>query len=568
MKDHYPTYPNIPAGWLVDPADQPEYIVPDGWDVTAEFGLAEVLVDRHVAAGRGDRVAFVEADRGRTWTYSDLQAASLRFAAVLENLGVSAGDRVALRTPNVTEAVVAWLATWRLGAVVALTPPHARRAEIPFFIADTRSKVLVVANQSPYVDEVVACRDELTGLTHVVAFPDAAGTSFLSWADLEASSRSVFVPRAVPPESPAIVWHTGGTTGIPKACYHTVQRVVLGGEAGTRGYGVDPADVHLFPAPLGHAAGWLSRSTFTLYRGITTVELEHFADPRNVLRAVEEHRVTWLIALATSWVAMLRAYEEDGARYDLSSLRRAYAPFLTGIGGWLHDGWQKHGVRLLNPMGSTAFASWFMIPPHDEDVPAMAVGRPSPGYQVRIVVPDSDPLRDVEPGAYGQFALRGPTGLTYWNRPERQARDVREGWTLIDDLGRRDPQGWYWYMGRTDLMVTVSGFKVAPVEVEELLAEHSSVAEVAVTAAPDPERGEVVMAWVVPADGVEPTVDLALELQRLVKDRVAPYKTPRRIQFMRTLPHDPLGKPVVKLLCAWARGDGEPENTYPVALSS
>ena len=567
MKDHYPRQPNIPPGWLVEPAGQPDFVVPADWDLPAEFDLAGMLVDRHVAAGRGDRAAFIEADRRRTWTYRDLQVASLRFAGVLADLGVEPGDRVALRTPNVTEAVVAWLATWRLGAVVALTPPHARRAEIPFFIDDTRAKVLIVANQTPYIEETLACRDQLASVEHVIAFPDARGTPFLSWAELEAGRDAAEVGRwSVPTDSPAIVWHTGGTTGIPKACYHTVRRVIFGGEAGTRAYGVVADDIHLFPAPLGHAAGWLSRSTHSLYRGITTIEVENFSDPRTVLRAIEEYRVTWMIALATSWVAMLRAHEEDGARTDLSSLRRAYAPFLTGIGPWLHDAWEKHGVRLLNPMGSTAFASWFMMPPPGEDVPAMSVGRPSPGFEVRVVVPDCDPLRDVEPGQYGQLALRGPTGLTYWNRPERQARDVREGWTLIDDLARRDADGWFWYMGRTDLMVTVSGFKVAPVEVESLLAEHPSVAEVAVTAAPDPERGEVVMAWVVPADGVDPTQELALELQHLVKDAVAPYKTPRRIQFMRCLPHDPIGKPVVKVLCAWARGEGEAADTYPVSI--
>lgn len=560
MSDSYPLFGSIPPEWLVPPDHQPAYL--DGPEVAPEdrrANLPDLLLDRHVRAGRGDVVAFVHADTGETWTYREAAQRSRRAAAAMAALGVRPGDRVAVRSGNHPEVIMLYLAAWRLGAVAVLTPPQARRTEIPFFIKDTRPKVLFVANEGDYIGETLACLTELDPVDAIVAFPDSPGDPLLSWQELMERADDDVPDREPWPDEVAVVWHTGGSTGVPKACYHTGYRLVHGAQPSVAAYGVQEDDVHLFPAPVGHAAGWLSRTTFSLLPGITVVELADFSSGTKVLQAITEHRVTWFMALGVTWASMLNAYEANPSAYDLTALRRAYAPFVAGS-GWLYEAWKAHGIELLNPMGSTAFGNWFILPRHNEKNPPLSLGRPIDGFEARIVAPYCDPLQDAAPGAVGQLAIRGPSGLTYWNRPELQERDIREGWTVTDDLARVDENGHYWYLGRSDMMISTSGYKVAPLEVEQVISTHPAVREVIVTAAPDEVRGEVVMAWIVPKTEGDATAVLADEIRKYVRERVSPYKYPRRIAFVSKLPHDPLGKITVKRVVSWAQHREEPEN--------
>lgn len=150
------------------------------------------------------------------------------------------------------------------------------------------------------------------------------------------------------------------------------------------------------------------------------------------------------------------------------------------------------------------------------------------------------------------FVVRGPTGLTYWNRPDLQARDVVDGWTLVDDMIRFDADGNAAYLGRTDFLISSAGYKIAPVEVEEVLARHPAVREVGVVGTPDPERQEAVVAFVVPAGGISADDNLRRELQELVRSRLSPYKYPRRVEFVASLPRDPVGKVQSRVLKEWA----------------
>lgn len=449
MRDSYPPDGSIPPDWLVPEGRQPCYLgdPPDQADRRAN--LPDLLVDRHVLAGRGGVAAIVQADTGRIWTYRDVQEHSRRGAAALASLGVRAGDRVAIRSGNRAEVMVLYLAVWRLGAVAVLTPPQARRSEIPFFVTDTGASVLIVANSGDYLAETAACLPELDSLTALVAFPDSPGEPFLAWDDLLSEAGSCVPERKPQPDEVAVVWHTGGSTGTPKACYHTAHRLVRSAQPSVAAYGVELGDVHMFPAPVGHAAGWLSRTTFSLLPGITFIELEDFADGAKVLDAVTEHRVNWFLGLPVTWAAMLTAYEAAPQRYDLSSLERAHAPFIAASGGWLYDAWARYGLELLNPMGSTAFGNWFMVPRAGEKNPPMPLGRPVEGYEVRIVVPYSSPLTDVPPGEVGHSDLLEPAPPAGTRRPRGLDRDRRPGparrgrillvsWTV----GRDDQYQW------------------------------------------------------------------------------------------------------------------------------
>jgi 2-aminobenzoate-CoA ligase len=208
----------------------------------------------------------------------------------------------------------------------------------------------------------------------------------------------------------------------------------------------------------------------------------------------------------------------------------------------VYDGWNERGTELLNNFGSTAFATWVLVPRVGESFAPASLGRPSPGYVVQAVEPDRPDVFAVQEGKPGRMAVKGPTGLTYWRRPEYQKRDVVAGWNLIDDLIRFDETGNAAYLGRTDFIISTAGYKVAPVEVEEVLARHPAVREVAVIGAPDPTRQEVVAAFVAVKPGYVGDDTLRLDLQELVKRELSPYKYPRRVEFIDALPRDPVGK--------------------------
>jgi len=179
-----------------------------------------------------------------------------------------------------------------------------------------------------------------------------------------------------------------------------------------------------------------------------------------------------------------------------------------------------------------------------ENAPGLSVGAPLPGFEARLVGPDGG---IAAPGEPGRLAVRGPSGIAYWinKHPaavERSRQDVVDGWSLLDDAYLRDDDGWLWFHGRLDDMIVTGGRQVAPIEVERALSSHPLVAEVCVVPAPDPVRGQVVTAVVVLNSGGTPGPDLAAELQAYVKDAIASYKYPRRIEFLDALPKDGVGK--------------------------
>jgi 2-aminobenzoate-CoA ligase len=254
-----------------------------------------------------------------------------------------------------------------------------------------------------------------------------------------------------------------------------------------------------------------------------------------------------------TWARMLEA--QEAAPRDLSSLQRAYAMWQTASSAAVREGWKKRGLELMNNYGSTAFATWPLTPRLGEAFPPGSLGRPLPGYDVRTIPLGVEGATEPVAGGVGRMAVRGPTGLTYWERPDLQRRDVVDGWTLADDLIEFDASGNAAYLGRTDYLISTAGYKVAPAEVESVLAGHPAVREVAVIGAPDPIRQEVVMAFVAVADGVRAVDALAGELQDYVKASLSPYKYPRRIRFVDRLPRDGVGKVQGKVLKQWAALD-------------
>jgi 2-aminobenzoate-CoA ligase len=244
-----------------------------------------------------------------------------------------------------------------------------------------------------------------------------------------------------------------------------------------------------------------------------------------LLETIRSRGVTTLFTAPTAYRAML-AQDVPGT---LRTCVSAGEPLPAAVS----DAWfEKTGIRIVDGIGSTEMLHIFIASPADEARPG-SCGRPVPGYEARIV---GEAMETLPPGEVGRLAVRGPTGCRYLD-DERQSAYVRDGWNLTGDAFSMDADGYFWFSARTDDMIISSGYNISGFEVEAALLEHPAVAECAVVAAPDAERGHVVMAYVVAGAAVE-----ARELQDHVKALIAPYKYPRRIEFVDALPRTPTGK--------------------------
>jgi 2-aminobenzoate-CoA ligase len=555
MKDIYAQIGAVPVDCLVDGDLQPDYARPVTTDVPGNANAGVYIADRQVTLGNGGRVAAIDAASGNELTFKELADKSTGIASALVRRGVLPGDRIAYHSPNVIDVLVIMAAIWKTGAIVVPIPTQATAKDIRFYIEDTSARFLIVHVRSNSIGQLAKASAQTT-IENIFMFgahndDSAIKPGFVNLTTVADGETAPWEPLPLAANAVAIVWHTGGTTGTPKGCYHTHRRFLLAGFALAAQTAIQPGDRWAVAAPIGHALGIIYNTIFTLLHGATSVLIEAFSDPIEVLNAVKRHNIDTLTALAPSWAKMLTALDANPA-LPRPVLKRAYAMWQSASSSEIYDRWKKLGVQLLNNFGSTSFATWVLTPVHGQASPAGALGRPLPGYRVEAVEVTGRRLHVLPRGDIGQMAVRGPSGLTYWDRPEFQRRDVIDGWTLQDDLIRYDEQGHVHYLGRTDYMISTGGHKVAPAEVENALSEHAAIHEVSVVPGPCPINREMVVAYVVLRPGARPSPELATELRDFVKSVLVAYKAPRRIEFVDSLPRDLVGKVQTKIVKQWA----------------
>lgn len=526
MQDAYPRYEAIPPEWLVDADQQPDY---RGSDPRAARSVAAAIL----GAG-SDATAVIHHESGAHLTYTELDRQSARLARALLGLGARPGDRVAVRCANRPEWIVAALAVWRSGAVVVPIPMQARAEELNHLLRDTAARFLLTQDDPDGRSEVAGGVVD-TDVAHVISG---------GWDQVPAAD-DLDLPD-VDPDSVAIVWHTGGTTGRPKGCYHTHRRFLLAGYSIGAATGIGPGERWAASAQIGHALGFIYHTSYTLLHGATVVLVEAFQQADVVLRAIADHGVTTFTAITATWAQLQKALVADPELPMPPATLRGYAMWQSASASEVYEWWLARGIALRNNFGSTSFATWVLVPRGEHT--RASLGSAAPGYEVIAIEPDATDILPVPVNTPGRMAVRGPSGLTYWRRPDLQRRDVREGWTLVDDMIQIGADGNTTYLGRTDYLISTAGYKVAPVEVETVLATHPAVREVAVLGKPDAVRQEVVCAFVAVADGVPADDKLRRELQEYVKSRMAPYKYPRVVEFVDRLPRDPIGKVIQRVL--------------------
>jgi len=527
---------------MLDPSDLPDTFArdnlppPDLWPVfegldalgyPKRFNAAVELIDRQVAAGFGDRLAIRTPDA--TWTYAELLDRANRIAGVLrDDLGLVPGNRVLLRSANNAMKAAAWLGVLKAGGIAVATMPLLRAAELSYMLGKAKVQfALCDARLAEELEKAAASAPDL----RIVHFHTEAADGLEARMAHQSGAFDNVIPSH---DDVALIAFTSGTTGLSKATVHFHRDVLAIADCLPRHIlQPGPDDVFLGSAPFAFTFGLGAMLVFPLRFGGSAVMLEQ-PTPEAMLSAIEREGVSRLFTVPT----LYRAMTPLAAGYDVSSLKSCissgeHMPLAVS------EGWYRAtGTRLMNSIGSTEMLHGFLINQDTQRIPG-AVGKAAPGYRAMVVDDDMNPL---PPGQVGRLAVRGPTGCRYLDDADRQQRYVQGGWNLTGDAFETDVDGNFWYHARTDDMIVSAGYNISGAEVEGVLLQHALVAECAVVGLPSEERGQIVAAYVVLREEAVNGEAMKRELQDLVKAQIAPYKYPRAIEFLPSLPKTITGK--------------------------
>ena len=501
------------------------------------LNLAAVLLDSHVEAGRSASTAIVFGDR--RISYGELQSTVNRIGNGLRAQGVRPGNRVILRMPNRPEFVATWLAVQKIGAVCVSTMPMLRARELTYIIKDSEACVAVVAadllGEMEQAAEAAAIPPTL--ISAGGGDQPGLGASGLTLDALIATTSDELDPHLADRDDLALIAYTSGSTGQPKgACHAPIDVLASADTYGRHVMGVTRDDVCGGHPTLACTYGLGGGLVFPFRAGASTVLLDRFT-PERLLDTATHARVTLLFCGATTYKLLLQIPDLE-QRFDLSSIRlcvSAGEPLPRPV----YDEWvQRTGIEVLDGLGTTEMFHIFISPRPDARKP-WSTGKAVPRYEVRIV---DDQLNEVPRGTAGLLAVRGPTGCRDWRKPERQREYVRGSWNVPNDACVQDEEGFVWYQCRNDDLIICAGYNIAGPEVEAVLLEHPSVLEAAVVASSDRVKGQVPKAFVVVRPGATAGPDLATDLKEHAKRELAPYKVPRKVEFVETLPKTETGK--------------------------
>jgi len=516
------------------PADQwPELVfdLPE-LQYPARLNCVAELLDKAVAAGRGGRLAVRGADT--SWTYAGLQGQVDRIVNVLRGpMGLVPGNRVLLRGANHPMMAAAVLAVLKAGLVAVPTMPLLRARELGVIMDKAQVQAVLCAH---------ALREEMELAPNLPAQAGRVVWFNTGAADVAPELSLEALMDAQPPAAGAcdtaaddvcLISFTSGTTGVPKGTMHFHRDVLAICDCFPRHtLQAGPDDLFIGTPPLAFTFGLGGLLLFPLRVGAAAVLLEKLT-PETLLQAIETHRATVCFTAPTFYRQMAAL----AGKFDLSSLKKTVSagealPVAT------REAWQQAtGLRMIDGIGATEMLHIFISAAGDDIRPG-ATGKPVPGYRACILDGAGKP---VGPGVVGRLAVKGPTGCRYLADP-RQADYVLDGWNLTGDAYEMDADGYFIYRSRTDDMIISAGYNIAGPEVEDALLRHPAVAECGVVGKPDDERGQVVEAHVVLKPGFEPTPAMAAQLQDFVKEQIAPYKYPRAVRFLASLPRTETGK--------------------------
>ena len=518
------------------------------WQVPARINIGADVCDRWAAADPGRlAILHVRADgRLDEISFGQLRETSNRLANVLRAHGIKRGDRVAIFMPQAPEVAAAHIAVYKLGAVVLpiaiLFGPDA----LSYRLQNSGAKaVLTNAEGLAKLDDV---RGEVPDLTCVLSV-DGAGDGALSFAAEIARASSDFAAVDTAADDPALMIYTSGTTGNPKGALHG-HRVLIGHLPGAELPHFpfpQQGDRYWTPADWAWAGGLLDVLLPSLYHGVPVVarKVEKF-DPEEAFALMVKADVRNAFIPPTA-LRMMRAVPNPHGRYDFNLRSVASGGESLGVEA-LEWGKSAFGLTINEFYGQTECNLVVGSCAQLGVLKVGAMGKPVPGHTVAVIGGDGKVLK---PGEIGQIAVKRPDPvmfLEYWGRPEATRDKFIGDWMTTGDQGVTDEEGYITFVGRDDDVITSSGFRIGPGEIEDCLLRHPAVALAAVVGKPDPVRGEIVKAFIVLKPETAVSDVLATEIQGFVRTRLAAHEYPREVAFIEQMPMTTTGKVIRRLL--------------------
>ena len=520
------------------------------WELPARFNIGAAVCDAH-AAGDNRLALLYEAPDGSLarFGFDDLKRLSNRCANMLAGMGVKRGDRVGVLLPQRPETAIAHIAIYKLGALALPLFTQFGPDALEHRLCDSGAKALVTDG-----DNLAKLPAALPDLKTVLVVEGDPGGHPMFWPSLQRAS-DAFTPADTGIDDPALIIYTSGTTGKPKGALHA-QRVLLGHLPGVElphDFFPQPGDLYWTPADWAWIGGLLDVLLPSLYFGVPV--LAHRAakfDPEEAFALLARHGVRNAFLPPTALRMMLQV---PSPRQRWGHALRSVASGGEALGkdilAWCRDAFgcevnEFYGQTEANLLVGNC-ASLYPVRPG-------SMGRAIPGHRVAVVSPAGERM---PPGDNGIIAVARPDPvmfLGYWNNPQASEAKFAGDWCLTGDTGIADEEGYIWYKGREDDLISSGGYRIGPTDIEDCLLKHRGVLMAAVIGVPDAVRGEIVRAFIVPKPGAAAGPGLAEDIRRFVGERLAHYQRPRDIVFVEALPLTATGKILRRELRAEQRG--------------
>ncbi|MBG1243297.1 class I adenylate-forming enzyme family protein [Nostoc sp. NZL] len=491
-------------------------------------------IAHHVERGHRlypDKIAIISEDK--SYTYKQLDRLVNCTANALRGLGIAKGDRVALFLPNIPEFAIAYLGILKIGAIAVSLNVMLKSAEVSYILNDCAAKAIVTTE----LGRLQVAEADLHHLKHIL-IAEGAVNNDIDFADLIANASPITRAVEMQWNSPASIVYTSGTTGFPKGATLSHGNIISNISAHNRCCGMNKNDRLLLYVPLFHCFG--QNAIFNAGLNVcATIILQRRFDLDQVLESIGKYQATMFFGVPTVFIRLLN---QDTSKYNFSSLRyyfSAAAPMPVEIAQMWQDKYKKvihegYGLTEASPCASYN---------HNFKYKFGSIGVPIANVQMQIV--DANGYQ-VSPGELGEIVIKGSNVmLGYWNRPQETQKVIKNGWLHSGDIGRMDEEGFFYIADRLKDMINVSGFKVYPTEVENVIYKHHAVAEVAIYGLPDPIKGEIVKANIVVKNGHTITEK---EIIEFCSKQIATYKVPQTIKFANSLPKNPTGKVMKRFL--------------------
>lgn len=526
--------------------EQPREEIPGWLRYPPKLNLCKELLDSNIDRGLAAKAAI--RFESKSISYFDLSRAVCTISKTLLSRGVERSDRVLIRAGNTPEFIASLLAVQRIGAVAVPTHVLYSRDELSFIIKDSDARMGLTTR--PFLEQC-----ESSGLESVELHVENTGEVTSSNTELtlctqgheSAAHGDIPDPVMLRPSTTGLILYTSGTTGKPKGCVHSHRNyLVVSDIYGSRCLGATEADVFASTSSLSFAYGHVGLFAMPLRVGATTCLMDSKFDPAELLATVKRERVTAFFGVPTVYKRILAAIAPAAIGASFASVRCCVTAG-EPCGEQLSNLWsQTAGVRMAEHLGSTEMLDGFIGIRMDEvdQTPAGCLGRPLPGYSVKLLDSSHDEEKMLE---IGEALVRGPIAMRY-NRRGRRDETNWKGWNRTGDILGKDKEGRYWYVSRADDIIKSGGYRISPHEVENVLLKHPKVAEAAVIGLPDPSRGRVVTAYVIPkgpeseVGSGSPQDEMQEEIRVFALDHLARFKVPRVIKVVNELPRTVTGK--------------------------